>query len=340
MKIISKSFKMLTVFLLVLGVTGCDDDDDDNIPTTNTIVDVAVANGFTSLAAALQATDLVNVLQGDGPFTVFAPTNEAFDALLQTTNLDLTSLTTDQEELVRQILLNHVIIGSELNAAAITGSAPDYVNTGANGVGNTNLSLFYNIADVNGTPTVQLNGGNTAAVGANVTATNIEADNGVIHVIDRVLGLPNVVDMALANPDFSALVGALTMGTPGTDFVTILSTENGSMPAPFTIFTPNNAAFNALTSVPAESELVSILEHHVLTGQNVQSGNLMPNGNTEPMTLEGDIMTITLPGTNGNIADITDGSGNDGIGIIAVDVQTTNGVIHVVNQVLVPNTEN
>ncbi|MFD1064096.1 fasciclin domain-containing protein [Winogradskyella litorisediminis] len=335
MKFILKNFKLLTVFLFVIGLTSCSDDD-NNPPTTTTVVDVAVANGFTSLAAALQATDLVSVLQGPGPFTVFAPTNDAFTDLLNTAQLDLNNLSTAEEELVRQILLNHVIVGSELDATAITSTAPSYRNTGASGVGNTNLSLFYN---VNGS-TVQLNGGSSTTAGANVTATNVEADNGVIHVIDKVLGLPTVVDMALANPDFSSLVGALTTSTPGTDFVTILSTENGTQPAPFTILAPNNAAFAALTATPSESELVAILQHHVIDGNNVQSSNLNQNGDTMPETLEGDLVTITLPGTNGNIANVTDGSGNSDIGIIAVDVQTTNGVIHVVNKVLIPNTTN
>ena len=80
MKIISKSLKLLTVFLLVLGITGCSSDDDNNIPTT--VVDIAVANGYTTLADALTRADLIATLRGDGPFTVFAPNNTAFQALL------------------------------------------------------------------------------------------------------------------------------------------------------------------------------------------------------------------------------------------------------------------
>ena len=82
MKIISKTFKLLTVFLMVLGITACSDDDDNNGPgvQATTVVDVALANNLTSLAAALEATDLVTTLQGSGPFTVFAPTNIAHDS--------------------------------------------------------------------------------------------------------------------------------------------------------------------------------------------------------------------------------------------------------------------
>ena len=89
-----------------------------------------------------------------------------------------------------------------------------------------------------------------------------------------------------------------------------------------------------------EDDLVPILQHHVVAGANVRSGDLTPNGDTPATTLEGDAITITLPGTNGNIADVTDGAGNIGIGIDAVDVQAINGVIHVLDTVLIPDTTN
>ncbi|SHH37135.1 fasciclin domain-containing protein [Winogradskyella jejuensis] len=345
MKIISKYLKLLPVFLLVLVLTGCSDDDDNNTPTTVTVVDVAVANGFTSLAAALQATDLVTTLQGPGPFTVFAPTNEAFDDLLTATGLDLANLSTSEEELVRQILLNHVIVGTEVPSSAIT-TTGIYANTGADAPGNNNLSIYARVnADNNNT--VEINGGDgtTSAPrnGADVTTPDVPADNGVIHVINKVLGLPTVVDMALANPEFGSLVASLTTaGQP--DFVSILSTANGTSPAPFTVFAPTNAAFqtlldsNMMWNSPADIDsalLTAVLQHHVLAGQNVQSGDLNQSGTTSPETLQGQTIDITLPGTNGNIADVVDGAGNEA-GIRAVDVQTSNGVIHVVNAVLLP----
>ena len=334
---ISKSLKLLTVFILVLGITGCSDDD-TNVPTTNTIVDVAVANGFTSLAAALQATGLISTLQTDGPFTVFAPTNDAFDDLLTSTGLDLANLSFAEEELVRQILLNHVIIGSEVPSSAIT-STGIYANTGADAPGNNNLSIYAR----NNNGTVEINGGVSTTAGANVTTPNVEADNGVIHVINKVLTLPTVVDMALTNPEFGSLIASLTTaGQP--NFVSILSTDNRTSPAPFTVFAPTNAAFQALLdsnmmwNSPADIDsalLTAVLQHHVLAGNNVQSSDLTPNGTTSPETLQGQTIDITLPGTNGNIADVVDGAGNDA-GIIAVDVQTSNGVMHFVNAVLLP----
>ncbi|WP_179005845.1 fasciclin domain-containing protein [Winogradskyella forsetii] len=336
MKIISKNFKLLTVFLLVIGLTACSDDDDNNGPgiQTTTVVDVALANNLTSLAAALEATDLVTTLQGTGPFTVFAPDNEAFAALLADTGLDLDNLSAAEKTLVTNILLNHVIIGENLDATSIVNAGSGYLSTASpSGFGDSTLSLYFNVD----AGTVKLNGGFDTSVGADVDETDLTATNGVIHIIDKVLLPPTVVDMAIANPNFSTLVTALTTLTPGTDFVATLSTDNGTSPAPFTVFAPTNTAFDNLGTPPAEDVLTQVLLHHVIDGANVRSNGLTPNGTTSPETLQGQTIDITLPGTNGNIADVTDGASNSDIGIVAVDVQTANGVIHVVNKVMLPS---
>lgn len=347
MKIISKYLKLLPVFLLVLGLSGCSDDDDNNIQTTTTVLDVAITNGFTSLAAALQAADLVTTLQGDGPFTVFAPTNDAFQDLLDS-NSSWNSIDDIDTDLLTTVLLNHVIIGSEVASSAIT-TAGIYANVGAEGPGNNNLSIYAR----NNDGTVEINGGDgtTAAPrnGADVTLADQGADNGVVHVINKVLLPPTVVDMALANPEFGSLVASLFEADGSSAnpmYVSTLSTANGTAPAPFTVFAPTNAAFQALldsnmvwdTLADIDDDLLNaVLAHHVLAAQNVQSGDLNQSGDTVPTTLQGQTITISLPSTNGNIADIVDGAGNDA-GIIAVDVQTANGVIHVINAVLLPAT--
>ncbi len=159
--------------------------------------------------------------------------------------------------------------------------------------------------------------------------------------MDAVIDIPTVVTFATADPNFSTLVSALTDLTPATDFAGILSrTEGGNMDGldpDFTVFAPTNDAFDALASIPDEDVLTQVLLHHVVSG-NVRSGDLTDG--IMPATLEGDMITINLPGTGDNIADVTDGSGNTGIGIIAVDVQAGNGVIHVLNQVMIPDTMN
>ena len=282
------------------------------------IVDHAIANpGLTSLVGALTEggnttfTDLLS--NEEETFTVFAPGNDAFSAFTNPNSNDLNA-----------ILSNHVVVGAAAFSSDLTNS---YVNTAAEFAADENLSLYINTDDG-----VTLNG--TSSV---VTA-DIVASNGVIHTVDAVIDLPTVVTFAVADPNFSTLVQALTELTPSTDFVSVLSAQDGAGSDPFTVFAPTNAAFDALASIPAEADLIPILQHHVVAGANIRSGDLSDGATAT--TLEGDMITINLPGTGDNIADITDGAGNTGIGIDAVDVQAINGVIHVVDTVLIPNTTN
>ena len=285
------------------------------------IVDHAVANGdLSELVGALTDggnTTFTDLLSDDTTdFTVFAPVNSAFNAFTNPNGNDLA-----------QILSNHVIVGA---AAVSTGLTNSYLNTAATNADGDNLSIYVNTD--NG---VSLNGI------SNVAAADIVATNGIIHAVDAVIDVPTVVTFAVADPTFAPLVTALTDGTPATDFVSVLSGDG-----PFTVFAPTDAAFQALldsnmdwdavTDID-ESLLTSVLQHHVANG-NVRSGDLTDG--IMPATLEGDNITINLPGTGDNIADVTDGSGTTDIGIIAVDVQADNGVIHVLNKVMIPDTNN
>lgn len=285
------------------------------------IVDHAVANpNLTSLVAALTDggnttfTDLLSDENED--FTVFAPVNAAFDAFTNPNGNDINA-----------ILSNHVVVGA---AAFSSGLSNSYVSTAAEFDMDENLSLYINTDDG-----VSLNGV------SNVAIADIVATNGVVHAVDAVIDLPTVVTFAVADPNFSTLVQALTELTPSVDFVSVLSAQDGSGDDPFTVFAPTNAAFDALAAIPEEADLIPVLQHHVIAGANIRSGDLTPDGTTvTPATLEGDTFSITLPGTDGNIADVTDGAGNMGIGIDAVDVQAVNGVIHVLDAVMLPDTMN
>ncbi|MEN8789592.1 MAG: fasciclin domain-containing protein [Flavobacteriaceae bacterium] len=295
-----------------------------------TILSHAAANAdFSSLVVALGAADgdLIDVLAGDGPFTVLAPDNDAFETFLD--GGDLGGVNT---AVLSRILLNHVLSGTVSSSDLISGGA-GYTNTSTTGPGDNPLSLYYNTTDgvvFNGT--------------SEVTTADIVGTNGIIHAVGSVIDLPTVVTFAAADPNFSTLVEALTTLTPGTDFVSILSRTEGSnadgINPDFTVFAPTNDAFDALTEIPEEVLLTQVLLHHVVKEANVTSSDLTPNGDTTAPTLEGDDITITLPGTGDNIADVTDGSGNTDIGIIAVDVQADNGVIHVLNKVMIPDTNN
>lgn len=296
------------------------------------IVDHAIMNPeFTSLVTALGAADgdLVSVLQGDGPFTVMAPDNDAF-----ATFLDGTPLGSVPTDVLAQVLLNHVIIGTAYTADILVDAGAGYENTGATGPGDNALSIYFNA-----TEGVTFNGI------SNVFQADVVGTNGVIHAVDAVIGIPTVVTFAAADPNFSTLVSALTDLTPGTDFVEILSRTTGSnadgINPDYTVFAPTNAAFDALIEdlggVPNESTLTAVLTYHVVGEANVTSGDLNPGANPVMPLLMNSSFTINVPGTGDNIADITDGSGATDIGIVAVDVQAGNGVIHVLNKVMLPN---
>jgi uncharacterized surface protein with fasciclin (FAS1) repeats len=283
-----------------------------------TIVDQALANpAFSSLVTALSAADgnLVSVLSGQGNFTVLAPDNNAFTSFLNGT--PLANVPTDA---LANILLNHVI-SNEITSSDLTGLGAGYTKTLATGPGGNILSLYFNTT--NG---VSFNGVSS------VVAADVVTTNGIIHAVDNVIDIPTVVTFALADPNFSTLITALTTLTPATDFASILSDDQ----ALFTVFAPVNSAFDALGTIPGEDVLTQVLLHHVIGDLNVTSGDLTPNGQTTAPSLEGDNLTISLPGSGNNIADMTDGSGNTDIGIIAVDVQAGNGVIHVINKVAIP----
>lgn len=309
-----KNFLFILLLSLGSGIlfSSCKEDGDG----AQSVVDLAIANeNLSILVDALQRADLATTLNGDGPFTVLAPTNAAFTALLNT--LGATSLNDIPVDQLRNILLNHVISGNVRSTDLATG----YAATLATGPDNSPISLF-----VDKTSGVKFNGT------ASVTTADIIGANGVVHVIDQVITIPTVVNHALANPNFSTLVAALTRSDLGVDYVSVLS-GNG----PFTVFAPTNAAFAALlqelgagslNDIPAAT-LNAVLQYHVVSGANVRAGQLV--NNQQVTTFQGGQFTVTL--TDG--AKIRDAQ-NRVANIIATDVQGGNGVVHAIDKVILP----
>ena len=318
------TMKNLKVMLLALAgllvFASCSDNDDDApkpMPNTPDIVEKAVAtDNLSILVAALQAADLVDALKADGPFTVFAPTNEAFMALLNS-NPQWNSLEDIDQELLKTVLLFHVVPGKVMAADL----SDTYVSTLAMGAGNEAISLQVNTM-----------GGVMFNANASPVTTDVMASNGVIHIIDAVMLPPTVVDLAVNNPAFSSLVAALTRADLTTDFVSILSGDG-----PFTVFAPTNAAFdallasnndwNTLADIPVAT-LEAVLTYHVIGGANVQSGAL---SDEQMVTTLGGDFTIDLDSG----AQIKTTSGQT-VNIVITDVQGINGVVHAVDQVLIP----
>ena len=315
-------FKIIPILLISLTtLQSCNNNDDDNVEDVSTIVNLAVDSAdLTSLVAALDRANLVSALNGEGPFTVLAPTNDAFAAFLSANNFN--SLEDVPVDILTKVLLNHVISGSLISTDLSTG----YANTLATSAASqTPLSIYVDTS--NG---VRFNGVSS------VSAADILAVNGVIHKVDAVIGLPNIVTFATADPNFSTLVSALTRSDLTTDFVGVLSTYSATAPAPFTVFAPINDAFNRLLieldlaslSEIDEPTLDIVLKYHVVGGANVLDSNLTDNLTVS--TLSGD---ITADITGG--ARLTDPTGRVS-DIIATNVQANNGVIHAINKVILP----
>ncbi|OYU79707.1 MAG: fasciclin [Flavobacterium sp. BFFFF1] len=315
--------KKIALLGLIALFISCNDDDGDST-TSQTITEIAAGNpNLTSLVAALDRAGLTATLDGNTEYTVFAPTNAAFNSFLQANNF--ATLQDVPVPLLQQVLLNHVVSGEFTSGELSTG----YVKTLGKGdasASNT-LSMFVNTA--NG---VVLNGGTTNG-GASVTTRDVQAKNGVVHIVDGVIGLPTVVNHAIANPNFSILVQALTRADQP-DFVGILS---GTANSPFTVFAPTDTAFGDLLtelnapglSAIAQATLEKTLKYHVVTGANVLSTSLSAG----PVdTFAGEEFTVSL--TDG--AKITDANARVST-ITYTDVQASNGVIHVLNKVLLPS---
>lgn len=323
MKTYSKLAKMAVVGLLFFGLTACSDDDDvaamPQPVETNTIADFVASNeNYSSLAAALEVAGLTATLDGSTNYTVFAPDNDAFAAFL--TTYGFAGLNEVPVALLTQILMNHVQAGEITSGDLTTG----YIESMAVGpASEENLSMYINTSDG-----VRINGV------ASVETADIEVDNGIIHAVDAVIGLPDIVTFATADPTFEILVTALSREEDFTFVPTLMMTED---PAPFTVFAPTNEAFIALLGELGADSLEDIfsevlaaaLSYHVVTGANVRSGDL--SDGMEVGTLQGQDFTVNL----GDAVTITDARDRTSTVVVA-DVQAANGVIHVLDTVLLP----
>lgn len=309
---------LLLVFVLSFFVLVSCSDDDDKIIKKEDIVQKAINDpNLSTLVAALQKADLVSALRADGPFTVFAPTNAAFQDLLDS-NRSWSSLDDIPVATLKSVLLFHVLEGKVLS----TDLSDTYVNTLATGPNNQKLSLQVEV-----TGGVEFNGDSKPI------DTNIMASNGVIHTVNKVMLPPNVVTLALNNSGFTSLVAALTDSRHTTDFVTLLKADG-----PYTVFAPTNAAFqalldsnsmwNSLADIPIAT-LDAVLKYHVFSGGNVQSSQLTDN--QEITMFDGNKVTVDL--SNGAKLETTS---SQSVTISLTNVQGTNGVVHVVDNVLLP----
>ena len=312
-----KSIKLGAALSLSLLLAGCNDDDNKieiqpPVPEPNTVYDVAAASGdFKTLVSLLEATNLDDTLDNaDSMFTVFAPTDAAFAALGQET---LDALAQDPDKLAS--ILTYHVLGSKVAAEGALSSAGNTVET----VNGANIAL-------------SLSGDDLLINTSTVTATDVMADNGVIHVIDAVLMPPaptesnaNIVATAKANGNFNTLIAALER----TGLDSVLSDDSGS----FTVFAPTDAAFSAIgdklinTLLANPDVLSDILKQHVLPINSDSITAMSLNGKSVKTVLENELGI--------SINTETDSLMFGGAKIVTKDIVTTNGTIHVIDSVIV-----
>ena len=297
-------------------LAGCGGSDGPVVTPPPNIVELAKATPSLSiLVEAVVAADLATTLSGPGPFTVFAPNNDAFVSLLAELKTTKDALLKDKA-LLTAVLTYHVL-GAKVEKAGIPlGKA----------ITPLQKSVF-KIEAPGGVLTITDGRNRTSKI----LATDVQASNGVVHIIDKVI-LPadkDIVATAQSISDFTTLVTALSTAE-------LVATLQGT--GPFTVFAPTNAAFAAsladigvtavadLLTVAARPLLTKVLKYHVVSGR-VLKADITPN--TPITTVEGGSFSISPAFV------ITDGR-NRAINISATDVFASNGVIHVVNKVLLP----
>ncbi len=266
------------------------------------IVDTAISAGsFGTLVTAVKAAELVDTLKGKGPFTVFAPTDDAFAKLPKGT---IPALLKDKKQLA-SVLTYHVVPG-KMMAKDVLGKT--WLTT-AQG-----QSLMVSMA-----------GKDAMIDGAKIVKTDIPCSNGVIHVIDTVV-LPreDIVDTAVAAGSFKTLATALTKAK-------LVDALKGN--GPFTVFAPADSAFAKLPAGTIEGllkdipALSNILKYHVIPGR-VLSTDLPKGKAVMPKTLAGQSLNV-MAGKKGGVT-------VDGAKVVKADIICGNGIIHVIDSVVLP----
>jgi uncharacterized surface protein with fasciclin (FAS1) repeats len=318
-------FKTMMAALLLAAFTFTSCKDDEEEVKTKNIAELATATAdLSSLVAALNRAELTSTFTGTTQYTVFAPTNAAFTKFLADNNF--ANLEAVPVDLLKQVLAYHVVAGEVKSTALATG----YVKTIAEfGTTKSLLSLFVNTT-----------GGVTLGNGVKVITADVDANNGVVHIVDKVIALPSVVTLATSNPGtFSTLVSALTRPDLGVDYVALLA---GTANSPFTVFAPTNDAFAKLltddlklpnlAAIPAAT-LNAVLQYHVVAGANVLAASLKDK--QEVPTFLGADKKFTIDLSTPTSPKIKDGA-NRVTNIVVTDVQANNGVVHAIDRVLLP----
>lgn len=317
MKNLKKLQKITTLLLVMIVAFSCSDDDDDVMIENRNIVQIAQATPelSTLVSALTKYPNLVNTLSAPGTFTVFAPDNDAFAALLPI--IGQTSIDDIPENVLENVLQYHVHAAAAVQSGSITSGLLTMVN-GENATISINNGVFID--------------------NSQVTTADVLASNGVVHIIDNVIVPPSmlpivgtIVAPAYFNKEFTTLIAAVQAADPS---ILQLLLSNGPSDSGLTLFAPTNDAFTAagITDLSAVAAIVdAVLAYHVIDG-TVLAANL-------PTTT---IAASEIPTLGGNFY-LTNAGGSVNINgttqVVATDILGSNGVVHVINRTLIPPTQ-
>ena len=338
MKLINKISKALAVVTVALLSFSCESDSENVVEKYPTIVEIldADAANFSILKAALVKTGLLNTFRNPGSYTVLAPKNSAFIAA-GITEASIEATPTSGVSALRRILQYHVLSVGTLSADFPSNG---YVNSFSPFGTSTSTSISLYTNKTNG---VVINGGNTNG-GATVLQADINASNGVIHVISHVLSIPKVHNLIIANPDLSSLVGVLTSAPQAAVLTDITTTATGASNAlSRTVFAPTNAAFSSASFLAGQSaaNITKVLRFHIENNNRRASSSTVFVAPATPVVttplvintqLTGPQQTISIAAGTVKIADISATNAN----ITTINIQGSNGVAHIIDKVLQP----
>ena len=319
-----------SLFALALTLAACQDEENPvTIPTGQTITQFVAANNFALLNAALTRAGSASTLSGTGPFTVFAPSDDAFQAA---GFADAAAINQAPIERIQQILQYH-IVGASLPASAIAAGQTAQVTSLTTATSDNRIYIN------------KTSGGAVSVNGARVIMADGQATNGIIHVIDQVLTPPlgNILRLAQADTSLSLLVAAAGRG--GAQVTSALSGTTA-----LTVFAPTNSAFRAAgfadtTAIRAAqvTALTGILTNHVVPNARAFSPTLTNGaavttlGGALTATVgTGTALSVTSRGNNGTASNVLS---NTLVGTTFIqnrDINATNGVIHKIDRVLLP----
>ncbi|WP_298343229.1 fasciclin domain-containing protein [uncultured Algibacter sp.] len=316
MKVLRNLRNLSLLFIGLILVTSCSNDDDSSgefVPTSSIVAIAQATPELSSLVSALvKYPDLVSLLSNDGTFTVFAPNNDAFADLLAA--IGQTSIDDIPEDVLKSVLQHHVYTSAALQASQVTSGSITMA-------GGESVDI---LVDENGVTV-----GNATVIAIDGIGTN-----GVVHIVDSVIVPPSILPIvgtivapAYFNKDFTTLIAAVLAADPS---VLELLLSNGPNDNGLTLFAPTNDAF-AAAGITDVNGADAILAYHLVDGTIMQ--DMLPVSGiaaAEVPTLNGENIYVTNAGGAVSINGTTT--------VTATNIAGSNGVVHVIDRTLIPPT--